>query len=95
MDKILSELSSSLKQILKVKIPTPEATDNEEWFYGRDVILGFSNINVSLSTKVKKAYKSLLSAVYDLESLPASNNKGRAVDNPGRYIAPSKLTKAS
>ena len=97
MGKILSELSSSLKQILKVKIPTHEATDNEEWFCGRDVymILGFSNIKVSLSTKVNEAYKSSLSAVYDLESLPTSNNEGRAVDNPGRYIALSKLTKAS
>ena len=95
MDKILSELSSSLKQILKVKIPTHEATDNEEWFCGRDVILGFSNINVSLSTKIKEVYKSSLSAIYESCMTPTSNNEGRAVDNPGRYIAPSKLTKAS
>ena len=78
MDKILSELSSSLKQILKVKIPTHEATDNEEWFCGRDVILGFSSINVSLSTKVEKAYKSSLSVIH--ESIHTSNNEGRAVD---------------
>ena len=54
--------------------------NGKEWFCGRDVcmILGFSNIKFSLSTKVNEAYKSSLSAVYDLESLPASNNKGRA-----------------
>ena len=90
MDKILSELSSSLKQILKVKIPAHEATNNEEWFCGRDVILVFSNINVSLSTKVKEAYKSSLSAIYESCMIPTSNNEGRAVDNPGRYMPTSE-----
>ena len=74
MDKILSELSSSLKQIFKVKIPSHKATDNEEWFSGRDVclVLGFSNN--TLVKKVKEVYKSSLSAVCDLLSLPTSNN---------------------
>ena len=76
MDKILSELSSLLKQILKVKIPTHESTDNEEWFCGRDVclVLGFSNNK--LVKKVKEVYKSSLSAVCHLLSLPTSNNQG-------------------
>ena len=97
MDKILSELSSSLKQILKVKIPTHEATDNEEWFCGRDVclVLGFSNIKDTLLKNVKEAYKSSLSSIYESCMIPTSNNEGRAMDNPGRYIAPTKLTKAS
>ena len=48
----------------------------------RDVclILGFQNIKDALFKKVKKAYKTSLYAVCDLESLPASNNEGRAVD---------------
>ena len=48
----------------------------------RDVclILGFQNIKDALFKKVKKAYKTLLYAVYDLESSPAPNNEGRAVD---------------
>ena len=83
MDKILSELSSSLKQILKVKIPTHEATDNEEWFCGRDMclILGFKNIKRTLLEQVKKAYKcSLKYLAMGPEPSPLSNlnNEGRA-----------------
>ena len=91
MDKILSELSSSLKQNLKVKIPTHlpsnpylihKATDNEEWFCGRDVclILRFQNIGDALTKKVKKAYKTSLHAICETHMTPASNNEGRAVD---------------
>ena len=41
----------------EVRIKTDK--NGKEWFCGRNVclILGFSNINVSLSTKVKEAYK--------------------------------------
>ena len=132
MDKILSELSSSLKQILKVKIPTHlpylilEATDNEEWFRGNNVceILGFINDirlkgvkqshktdvrgscqlnllswrqNIYISAwsvdfkasktfkKVKKAYKTSLYAVCDLESLLEPGNEDRAVDEWNKW----------
>ena len=72
MDKILSELSSSLKQILKVKNPTHEATDNEEWFCGRDVclILGFKNINRTLLEQVKKR-TSVVSNILPWDRSPA------------------------
>ena len=68
-------------------------TEKNEWFCGRDVILGFKNINCTLLEQVKKAYKYNLKSleVWD-NSSPACgpNNEGRAVDNPGRYMSTSK-----
>ena len=48
----------------------------------RDVclILGFQNIKDALFKKVKKAYKTSLYAVCDLESLLEPGNEDRAVD---------------
>ena len=91
MDKILSELSSSLKQILKVKILTyliHEATDTEEWFCGRDVCLILGCID-ALTKKVKKAYKCSLKSLADTPESglsPELNNENKAVyisDPPG------------
>ena len=98
----LAHLNKSLRLKFQPTYPyvIHEATDNEEWFCGRDVclILGFQNIGDALTKKVKKAYKtdlkSLLMEEKSEERLTAHYNEGRAVDNPGRYIAPSKLTKA-
>ena len=98
----LAHLNRSLRLKFQPTYPyvIHEATDNEEWFCGRDVslILGFQNIKRTLFEQIKKAHKtdlkSLLTEEKSEERLTAHYNEGRAVDNPGRYIAPSKLTKA-
>ena len=68
-------------------------TGKSEWFCGRDVILGFKNINRALLEQVKKVYKCDLKSLIPWDnSSPAGepNNEGRAVDNPGRYMSTSE-----
>ena len=60
-----------------------EATDNEEWFCGRDVclIFGFRNIKRTLFEQVKRAYKSDLKSLIMWDSssrTPDTHNEGKA-----------------
>ena len=68
--------------------------NDKEWFCGRDVclILGFQNISVSLSKKVKEGYKCSLKSLEYLTDYVSSvsYHEGRAVficfAEPGAHI---------
>ena len=53
-----------------------EATDNEEWFCGRDVcmFLGFKNINDTLLKRVKQSHKTDLKSLVELTCVDHANS---------------------
>ena len=57
-------------------LPNYEATDNKEWFRGKDVcmILGFKNINDTLLKRVKQSHKTNLKSLVELTWMDHANS---------------------